>query len=85
MMSDQLKEQKECAIFPKDEETQAYHQEREYERAGAFEYPSNTREVRDRIAKDTPHSYKQEKEDQIDSQLDGRTMSKQGNIDTKVI
>lgn len=85
MMCDQLEEHKECAIFPEDVETQTYQEEREHERASAIEYLSNSREVRDRIAKDTPHSYKQEKENQVDTHLDGRTMSKQGNIDTEII
>jgi hypothetical protein len=84
-MCDQLEEQKKCSIFPEDKESQAYQQEWEHERASAFEYLSDSREVRDRISKDTPHSYKQEKENQKDSYLDGRTMSKQGNIDTKII
>ena len=85
MMCDQLKEHKECAIFPEDEETQAYQQEREHERARAFKYLSDSREVRNRIAKDTPHSHKQEKENQVDSHLGWRTISKQGNINTEII
>ena len=85
MMCNQLKEHKECAIFPQDEETQANQQEREHERACAFEYLSDSWEVRDRIAKETPHSHKQEKENQVDSHLGGHTMSKQGNIDTEII
>ncbi len=67
MMCDQLKEHTECAIFPEDKETQTNHHKWEDERASAFEYLSDYGKVRNRIAKHAPNSYKQEKENQVDS------------------
>jgi len=49
MMSDQLIEHKECAIFPENEDTQANHQKWEDERASSFEYLSDYRKLRNHV------------------------------------